>query len=411
MASHSEEDFLEESELEFGDIPTPSFPPSKDDVIAREQMKAAEEDRAFSSLTSHSRISPSLSISENTAEVFVLNFSPDGKLLAAGCGDGSIRVFHASSGRLAYTLQSGSNVALPTTAILFRPVTAATRTKNVLVAANAAGTLQHWHVTSGKCLNTMTEEDNQILSLAYNEEGTMLATGGKDTAVRVYDEATKSLVTCMRGGSGHGVTSAAGHSNRIFSVKFHPDQPNMIVSGGWDNTVQIWDIRTHHAVRSFYGPHISGDALDIRGDEILTGSYRSNDVLELWDWPTGKKMSTVKWGSSSSSGSQPCNLYAAAFSRDTANGVGGRPRYIAAGGSGTNEVRVFDHHHNDALVGTLTGLVHGIYTVAFAPYAPVPAGSIPPPHRVAVGGGDAAIRIVDIVDDAATATSGRASRK
>ena len=34
-----------------------------------------------------------------------------------------------------------------------------------------------------------------------------------------------------------------GHSNRIFCVKFDPSENNRIVSGGWDNTVQIYDVR------------------------------------------------------------------------------------------------------------------------------------------------------------------------
>ena len=30
-----------------------------------------------------------------------------------------------------------------------------------------------------------------------------------------------------------------GHSNRVFSLKFDPSDDNTIVSGGWDNTVQV----------------------------------------------------------------------------------------------------------------------------------------------------------------------------
>ena len=77
------------------------------------------------------KLAPRITISDNTAEVFCLRFSPDGKFLAAGCGDGAIRVFSAQTGKLAYNLQAGSNVALPTTCIRFRPVTATSRTKNV----------------------------------------------------------------------------------------------------------------------------------------------------------------------------------------------------------------------------------------------------------------------------------------
>ncbi len=90
------------------------------------------------SLVEHSEIShqesefklvPMITIADNTAEVFCLRFSPDGKFLAAGCGDGAVRVFSSQTGKLAYNLQGGSNVALPTTCIRFRPITATTRTK------------------------------------------------------------------------------------------------------------------------------------------------------------------------------------------------------------------------------------------------------------------------------------------
>lgn len=77
---------------------------------------------------------PSITISDNSSEVFCVRFSPDGKyvsclralvqslvhhmiytniyfvlfrFLAAGCGDGAIRVFNATTGRLAYNLQNG----------------------------------------------------------------------------------------------------------------------------------------------------------------------------------------------------------------------------------------------------------------------------------------------------------------
>lgn len=105
----------------------------------------------------------------------------------------------------------------------------------------------------------------------YNSEGSKFVTAGKDTAIRVYDEATKSLLLTMKGiksssliyskcyknyiefwrslgGSGYSIKSAPGHSNRIFSCKVLADEENLILSGGWDNTVQLWDIRIGYAV-------------------------------------------------------------------------------------------------------------------------------------------------------------------
>jgi len=59
-------------------------------------------------------------------------------------------------------------------------------------------------------------------------------------------------------------------------LKFNPYNPNMIISGGWDNLLMINDLRDKGPVASIYGPHICGDSIDVRSDgyTILTGSYR-----------------------------------------------------------------------------------------------------------------------------------------
>jgi COMPASS component SWD3 len=347
-------------------------------------VRGVENVRISGSASSGVTLQPKVTISALTSEVFCVRFSPDGKFLAAGCGDGAIRVFNVANGNLAYNLQGGSNVALPTTALRFRPVTPTTRTKNVFLAANAAGTVQHWHMTSGKCLHSMEEPENQVYALDYNTEGTHFAAAGKDTCVRIFDEATKSCTQTMRGGLGYGSKASPGHSNRVFSVKFVPGDDNMVVSGGWDNTVQIWDLRTGCSVRSFYGPHVCGDSVDVCGGEIVTGSWRPDTQLEIWDYGTGTKKADIPWNAAASyaalSGQPACMLYSAQFSKE------GAGRYIAAGGSGTNECKVFDHLNNNEVIGTVSGLSRGVFTIDFSPDN----------EKMAIAGGDASIRILHI---------------
>merc|ERR1711916_145695 len=123
------------------------------------------------------------------------------------------------------------------------------------------------------------------------------------------------------------------------------------------NTVQIWDIREGNAVRSIYGPHICGDALDIVGDEILTGSWRADTQLEVWSLSTGEKIQDVPW----------------------------------TAGSGANEAKVFDHAKGNSVVGIVTGLSRGIFALDFSPTD----------NRLAVAGGDSSIRIIDIITKSA----------
>lgn len=49
----------------------------------------------------------------------------------------------------------------------------------------------------------------------------------------------------------------------------------MILSGGWDTNVHIWDIREKKSVRSILGPKICGDAIDFKNNKILTGANRA----------------------------------------------------------------------------------------------------------------------------------------
>ena len=88
------------------------------------------------------------------------------------------------------------------------------------------------------------------------------------------------------------------------------------MSGGWDNTVQVWDLRAEHAVKSLFGPHICGDSVDIKGQTIVTGSWRPENTLETWDMRTGTLIENIEWNNSAFSKSQePCMLYAAQFSK------------------------------------------------------------------------------------------------
>lgn len=55
----------------------------------------------------------------------------------------------------------------------------------------------------------------------------------------------------------------------------------------------------------------------------------------------------IEWNTSkfSIAGQQACMLYAAQFSKE------GSGKYIVAGGSGSNEAKVFDHHNNNTVIG------------------------------------------------------------
>ena len=77
------------------------------------------------------------------------------------------------------------------------------------------------------------------------------------------------------------------------------------------------------------GPNICGDSIDIRSGEILTGSWRPNDQLEIWDMRSLGLMSQTNF-----SKEDKCQVYGAKFALSS--------EFLVAGGSDCTSIRIFD---------------------------------------------------------------------
>mmetsp|Transcript_11081 Transcript_11081/g.27640 ORF Transcript_11081/g.27640 Transcript_11081/m.27640 type:complete len:359 (-) Transcript_11081:227-1303(-) len=324
------------------------------------------------------------------SDCFCVRFSPDDKYLATSFANGAINIYDAETGKQEFVLNNieGKDGAspLPTTQLRWRPHSAQSKTKSVLISVNAEfdGQILHWHIKSGKCLHTITERGNQLFCLDYFADGSQFATAGRDRLVRVYDEATKRLVQTLQGGD---MKETAGHSNRVFSLKYHPQHPNIILSGGWDNTVQVWDTRRGHSIRSLWNCYLCGDSVDFTSDgsQILTGSWRTENALQLWDFGHGdnaEMAETIEWKTATSQST--CMLFAAQCSKDAASSM------ILAGGSQDNEAKFFMRPPGGRDVqpfAALVSLPKPVFTVDFAPNS----------RMAAIGSADGQVRVLDIV--------------
>jgi len=338
-----------------------------------------------------------MTMGESPAELFCAKYDPEDRYIACGYGDGVTRIFNLETGKLSFSLSGSLALAgaideMPVTALKWRPQSSQLKTQNVLVTCQADGSLKHWHVTSGKCLHARCDDsENHLYCLDFNADGTLLAVAGRDCHVRVYDETTKSLAVKMKERG-----ELPGHSNRIFSLKFNPLDQNMIVSGGWDNTLQIYDLRVKGPVESILGPHVCGcDALDFRNDghTLLAGSYRQEDALQLFDMRTFECVRSYDWDGvgagqllfndgeeaklqSFKPKSAPM-LYAARFNR--------KQDLIIAGGAGQNEVRIFDFE-SGGMVAMISDMERAVLTIDTARNS----------NGFAFGSSDSLLRVMDI---------------
>ena len=337
---------------------------------------------------------------------FCVRYSPDGTLLAAGCGDGKVRVVHASSGRAAYTLAAAEEelTSAAATAADGLPATCIRWTGGrQLLASTAAGSVECWKVgPSSTRLHAVTEEQNQIYALELRTGGGRFATAGRDTCVRIYDESRMECVSTFgladealrryEGASGQNV----GHTSRVFSLRFDPGDPHLLVSAGWDSVIRFWDLRSGETTRTISGAHVCGDSLDIAGNELLVGSFAATQALRVYDVRTAALVDVAAWeaaGGGASRAGGGCKLYAAQFAGE-ASGL------CAAAGVGSvdglGEVRVF---RRDGLtpVGRASS-AKGVYSLDVTAATLTRSGG---GCRVAVTGGDHKLRVFDVRGEAA----------
>jgi len=329
------------------------------------------------------RLEPLFATEPLGTDVFSVRFSPDDAFLAAAGTSGVVSVINVSTGREAFQLNQSVSKR-PVKQICWRPEGTDTpaRNRGVLVAASTDGHVRQWHVASGRCLQTLGDgESGQLFCVDYSPDSCSLVAGG-EAKLWVFDEATGRCTTNLSGGD---TLNTVGHSSRVFAARFLTPSPAVVVSAGWDRTVQFWDLRVGHAVRAIFGTDVCGDALDITSDgrQILTGSWRSNDQLEFWDVGSCERVHSTSWRPTGLS-EPACFVFTARLSPGESNSL------IASGGtcgpSNSGEAKVFRREHDVTnCLGTLTHLA--CFSADFSRSSSL----------VAFGGGDGRVRTLRIV--------------
>ncbi|MDD4651256.1 MAG: transglutaminase domain-containing protein [Methanothrix sp.] len=253
-------------------------------------------------------------------------FSPDGRVLAAGCQNGTIILWDAASGREMRALKGHSEWV---SSLAFSP------DGGTIASTSGDNTIKLWNVNDGREIRTLQGHSDWVENVAFSPDGRTIASGSYDGTIRIWNAADGSEIRSL-------------NSEHVLSVSFSPNG-RTIASGSIDSSIKLWDVDSGSEIRTLNGH--SGPVMDVAfspdGRTIASGSY--DHTIKLWRTDNGSEIHTL-YGHS---GEVQC----IAFSPD------GR---TIASGSWDSTIKLWDVAHGSE-VRTLQGCSDRAESVAFRP--------------------------------------------
>ncbi|RSM83144.1 hypothetical protein DMH04_23670 [Kibdelosporangium aridum] len=306
-------------------------------------------------VTEPARPQPMTTLTGHSDDVWAVAFNPETQVVASGGADHTVRLQNLAE----LTVLGQIDTVLSVTH---------RRKDRTVATAGVDGLVRLWRTQSigrARLLATLKSSPGPV---AFSADGDILAAGGRDGTVKLWDVADP--------GAPKELPSLSGRQSAVGKIAFSPDGKIVATGGeGMDRTVWLWDVsnRTKPVSIGFvFGTGGDIGPLTFSAD-ARTLAVGSADSAKLWDVTNpGSPRGLVTTNQLNS---------ILVFSPDS--------RIIAAAGR-DSAVRLWDVSEPQRLhvIGTLPGHTAGISSVAFSPDG----------RRLATASPDGSARVWDLSD-------------
>jgi WD40 repeat protein len=206
-----------------------------------------------------------------------LAWSPDGKQLASGGDDKTIRLWDSKTGKQQAVLEG------PTAgvwAVAYNP------DGKTLASTSENGQVVLWDISTVKEKAELKGHLGRVKSAVFSPDGKLLATAGRDKSVRLWD-GTK--------GQESAVLSAAG-LYEVLAVAFSPNGKSLasVSWDGWFGSLRVWDVETRKIRAGVDDRTARMTSVAWSPDGKILAVGRSDKKVKLYDTQTWQEMPSLE---------------------------------------------------------------------------------------------------------------------
>jgi class 3 adenylate cyclase len=152
----------------------------------------------------------------------------------------------------------------------------------ILATGSDDKSVKLWDIGSHRELTSLPGPTDLVHTVRFSPDGKLVA-AADGPAIRVWSFASRQEIACLR-----------GHQAGVWPVAFSPDG-RLLASGSYDGTAKLWDIHSRRAVATLRGHQyaVRGVAFSPNGEILATGSF--DQTIKLWDVSTHREVASLKW--------------------------------------------------------------------------------------------------------------------